>query len=132
MMPNVLTVEFGGPQSEEAELFQEKQQQSAHRKLLPLPLQELLVPKAWPQAGGFTFFSSLVIKTQMSLLSSPDLELGARLQGKHHLVFDGYNASTQGRGCLESDLASLWHPRNEQDCLPPQSHIPHLCVQQEV
>lgn len=32
--------------------------------------------KARPQAGGFTFFYSLVTKTQMSPLSPPDLQLG--------------------------------------------------------
>lgn len=61
--------------------------ESAQPKPLPLPLQELLMAKVWPQVGGFTFFSSLVTKAQMTPLSLPDLELGARLQVKNHLVF---------------------------------------------
>lgn len=64
--------------------------ESAYPKPLPLPLQELLMAKAWPQAEGFTFFSSLVTKAQMTPLSPPDLELGARLQVKNYLVFGGY------------------------------------------
>lgn len=47
--------------------------------------------KAWPQVGGFTFLSSLVTKAQMTPLSPPDLELGARPQVKNHLVFGGYS-----------------------------------------
>lgn len=65
--------------------------ESAYPKPLPLPLQELLMAKAWPQAEGFTFFSSLVTKAQMTPLSPPDLELGARLQVKNYLVFGGYS-----------------------------------------
>lgn len=66
--------------------------------------------KAWLQAGGSTFLSSLDTKIQMASLSPPDLELGTRLQGRHLLVFDGQSQAKQGRGWLGTGLASLWPP----------------------
>lgn len=66
--------------------------------------------KAWPQAGGSAFLSSLDTKIQMTSTGPPDLELGTRLQGRHLLVFDRQSQAKQGRGCLGSGLASLWLP----------------------
>lgn len=91
MLPAALTVEFGGQSGGEVELFEGGWCESAHTKPLPLPLQELLMAKAWPQAGGFTVFSSLDAKAQMTPLSPPDLALGARLQVKNHLVLGRYS-----------------------------------------
>lgn len=60
--------------------------------------------KAWPQVGGFTFFSSLVTKAQMTPLSPLDLELGTRLQVKNHLVLGGGDTIKPNRRAVRALL----------------------------